>query len=133
MVWKTVNGDADKVKMRIYKNDWMQARRRGFIEKMGPCLFCGETEYEKMAIHNIDPSIKEDHRIWSWKPERIEAELIKCIAMCQPCHNKFHTILKKKQPEHGTNHAYDQYKCRCDECRKAHSEKHKEYKLRKTG
>jgi len=128
MVWKTVDGEKDLVKMRNYQLDWMKDRRKNFIEKMGPCVFCGETEFEKMAIHHLDPNEKIDHKIWSWSPERIESELIKCVSMCQKCHRQFHALLMKKCPEHGTLHAYGQYKCRCEKCREAKAEEARKYR-----
>lgn len=97
------------------------------MAKLGPCHFCGSTE--NIELHHIDPDTKVSHKIWSWRKERLEAELEKCIGICKECHDKFHGLLKRKAIEHGTLHAYDQHKCRCDACRAAAAERRYGYYL----
>jgi hypothetical protein len=109
-----------KEKMKVYQREWVAARRNKYVSELGPCFFCGSNE--NIQIHHVDPEQKESHKIWSWREDRIKAELAKCVPMCDPCHNKFHGLLKRKPLVHGTLHGYQRYKCRCDECKKARSD-----------
>lgn len=110
----------DPVKMREYKREWIANRRQKYMAEYGPCYFCETTE--NLEIHHIDPSEKENHAIWSWSQDRIEAELAKCLILCHKCHAKMHTIMKRRPFEHGTYYAYHVYKCRCVECRAANAQ-----------
>ena len=107
-------------RMKSYQRKWIAGRKEYYKTKMGPCLFC-DTE-ENIEIHHLDPSRKESHKIFSWREDRIEAELKQCIALCKGCHKKFHDLLKRKPLEHGTLHGYQSYGCRCVECKKARSD-----------
>lgn len=102
---------------RQYQRDWINARKKSFLKRMGPCVFCGTSE--NIEIHHIDPERKGSHRIWSWSRDRILEELKSCVPLCRNCHVKFHALQKRKPLVHGTVHAYDQYACRCDECKSA--------------
>jgi len=102
---------------REFQRKWISERRQKYIDEMGPCFFCGTTE--DIQIHHIDPEEKETHRIWSWSDTRIRTELKKCVPLCRSCHNKLHGIYRRRPLVHGTAHAYRNYFCRCDQCRKA--------------
>jgi len=104
-------------KKKDYQLKWIKARRKKYLDQMGPCFFCGSSE--NIEFHHIDPTKKESHKIWSWSDDRIQAELKQCIPLCNKCHIKFHSILKQKPLLHGTLHAYQKYKCRCKYCRLA--------------
>lgn len=95
---------------------------------MGCCFFCGSLD--KIEIHHLNPAEKESHHIWSWSDERIDMELRKCIAMCHSCHVRFHAILKMKPIPHGHDSAY-RIGCRCEDCRKAHTEQRMEDRRRR--
>lgn len=106
--------------LKNYQKEWVADRQRIYKELMGGCLFCGSLE--KIEIHHIDPDKKDEHRIWSWREDRLLAELRQCVAMCHGCHKKFHGLLKRKPLEHGTLHGYQVYGCRCLECKAARTE-----------
>jgi hypothetical protein len=42
--------------------------------------------HEAPENDHVDPSKKTSHSIWSWSPERREAEIAKCQVLCRPCH-----------------------------------------------
>src|SRR5262245_53788948 len=73
----------DKVKQRAYQAQWMRKRRADYLADKA-CVVCGSTE--DLQIDHIDPSQKIDHRIWSWRKERREAELAKCEVLCHRHH-----------------------------------------------
>lgn len=91
------------------------------------CAFCGSTH--KLELHHIDKSKKESHHIWSWSPEHREAELAKCIVLCQNCHRELHAEERRRKPVHGSASAYRRG-CRCKLCRKNHSIRMKDYQRR---
>ena len=102
----------DNVKQRKYQLNWMHKRREVFFTGK-VCLRCGEADTKKLVLHHTDPTVKEDHRIWSWSDERRTKELEKCIVLCRSCHGKIHTRHLRK---HGTRSRY-QAGCRCEACR----------------
>ncbi|QBZ72742.1 HNH endonuclease [Gordonia phage GodonK] len=73
----------DPDKQRQYQREW-RARRRDewFADKV--CVDCNTTE--NLQLDHVDPSLKIDHRIWSWSAARREAELAKCVVRCHDCH-----------------------------------------------
>jgi len=121
--------DNRKEYMQVYQLEWVKKRREKYLKKYGPCYFCESSD--NLEIHHVDPSEKESNHIFSWKPERIEAELAKCIILCHNCHVKMHTLMKRKPFKHGTYYTYHVYKCRCKECRKANADYAMELKRRK--
>src|SRR5262249_42011780 len=44
----------------------------------------------KLEFHHFDPFDKISHRVWSWAPAKRDAELAKCIILCQRCHVQRH-------------------------------------------
>ena len=116
----------DKNKQRSYQKTWIRTRRDEYF-KNKKCEWCGSVT--RMEIHHEDPKDKIAHAIWSWKKERRDAELAKCIVLCQKCHRAFH---HPPMPLiHGTCNAYREKKCRCKECREWRHNNYLDYKNRK--
>lgn len=58
------------------------------------CVLCGEKHPACLEAHHRIPSEKE-HRLWEWRhrglaPEKVRAELEKCVCICSNCHRKLH-------------------------------------------
>src|ERR1700738_5295764 len=69
-----------------YQREWYAKRRAHYIEQHGgKCVKCGSTN--KLEFDHKDPRDKVSHKIWSWKIDRIEAELAKCQLLCITCHH----------------------------------------------
>jgi hypothetical protein len=86
--------------------------RIAWFSTHGPCFECGT--WANLELHHVDPSTKVDHKVWSWSPERREAELAKCVACCHTCHKEITEILLRVG--HGHIATY-QRGCRCDLCK----------------
>ena len=108
-----------------YQLSWMAKRKQEYMNKYGPCIFCGTSG--KLEIHHVDADQKVSHKIWSWSKERIEHELLGCVIICRDCHIKFHS-LEKRKVEHGKLNTYEKYKCRCPKCRAVKSEAMRKYR-----
>jgi hypothetical protein len=81
---------ADARLQRLFQRDWCRNRRAKAVElKGGKCKRCKATS--NLEFHHRNPEEKEDHRIWSWKWERILAEIAKCDLLCTDCHSKHTT------------------------------------------
>ncbi len=106
----------DKEKLKVFQRNWISDRKEKYISDLGPCIFCGTLK--NIEIHHIDPTQKESHRIWSWREDRLKAELKQCIPMCHDCHKKFHDLMKRKPLVHGTVNGF-WMGCRCKECTEA--------------
>ena len=117
MTWTSLPPEQNKVKIQDYQRKWRSDRRQHYMDKLGPCYFCGTMGNRE--IHHVDPSEKDSHKIWSWKPERIEKELLKCIVLCRDCHIKLHKLMRRNPLVHGTLYGYQVYKCRCPLCTEA--------------
>lgn len=80
----------DKLKQRALQLKYIQSRREKWIaDHGGKCSYCRSTT--SLEIDHIDPKSKKrrgDHRVWSWKKEKMEAELRKCQILCKRCHAK---------------------------------------------
>ena len=98
----------DKRKQIEYQRQWREKRRAKYLNGR-VCESCGREV--NLELNHTDPDTKESHRIWSWKIERLEAELEKCIVLCKPCHGKAH-----RTAEHGSRTRYEQHGCRCAVC-----------------
>lgn len=85
----------DKDRQREYKRLWLRKRRQEYLDGY-VCFHCGTDE--DLQIHHVDPADKEDHRIWGWSRQRLEAELEKCIVLCVDCHRKVHYELDDIKP-----------------------------------
>lgn len=69
---------------RKYQREWIRKRRQEYL-KGKVCRDCEGTE--ALELHHVDPATKVSHRIWSWRKERREAELAKCVVLCRDCHD----------------------------------------------
>ena len=106
-------GYSDPAYMRAYQAEWKKRRREEWLKEHGPCSKCGSGS--QLNVHHIDPSIKFTHKIWTYSKEKREAELAKCIVLCDPCHREHHM---PEELVHGHN-GYCRG-CRCDVCREGH-------------
>ena len=69
---------------RKYQREWLAKRRADWFAENGPCVDCGS--WNELELDHVKPSQKVEHRIWSWKQSRRDAELAKCVVRCCPCH-----------------------------------------------
>lgn len=69
-----------------YQARWAKKHRQEWIAENGPCRFCGS--WDRLEVDHIDPTQKVTHAVWSWAPERRDAELAKCQVLCRACHSK---------------------------------------------
>jgi len=76
----------DKQKQIEWQVQWMRKRRENWLLENGPCAKCSLCI--NLEVDHIDPSEKEDHRIWSWSKERRDRELEKCQVLCHECHKE---------------------------------------------
>lgn len=90
------------------------SRRQEWFYVNGPCVICGS--WDKLELDHINPSDKISHKIWSWRSDKREAELLKCQVLCQKCHINKSAEEKRRDPIHGSASAYRRG-CRCDTCR----------------
>lgn len=98
----------------------------------GKCLECGTTD--RLEFDHIDPTTKlyTISAIYHYKLETLLTEIKKCQLLCKDCHIEKNireqTGRKPDKPErHGTHNSYQIDGCRCDICKKFHSEYRKEY------
>jgi hypothetical protein len=66
-------------------------RRQEWLSKNGPCVDCGS--WENLEVDHVDPSTKDPRLrkgsgsvIFTWKAEKREKELAKCVVRCHECH-----------------------------------------------
>ena len=121
-------GFKDPLEQRKYQREWRAARRSQWFEENGPCKRCGSTI--DLELDHIESTTKVSHKIWSWAAPRQLAELAKCQVLCRHCH-----LAKSRemgeQPAavtHGNARMYEQLGCRCDLCRKAHTDTQRVWK-----
>lgn len=112
-------GYADPDKQREFARNWRAGRRKEWFDDNGPCRRCWGTE--RLQVYYPDQSEKVEHRIWTWKKERRNEELKKCIILCQECWYKIRKYRYTSERVHGTALMYDKGGCRCQECRDAHA------------
>ena len=111
---------SDPDQRRKYSREWKSARRSEFFAGKS-CIDCGSTE--ELELDHIDPTEKDDHKIWTWSAARRAVEIAKCEIRCRACHIERHAKQKRKLTVHGTAAAYRRRNgCRCDLCRAAHRE-----------
>ena len=111
-------GYKDPQKQREYARRWMAERRASFF-KDKVCVTCGAND--RLELDHIDPSLKEDHKIWSWSEQRRNEELAKCQVLCHGCHlqKTIKQLVRSHSPIHGTHNEYAAHKCRCELCTEA--------------
>jgi hypothetical protein len=115
--------------MREYMRKYSMKRRDKVIKLLGgQCTKCGSTE--DLQVHHVDPSTKEFTLASRWhrKWVEIEAELPKCILLCENCHRDIH---RSKYP-HGTPQKY-WAGCHCKPCTAANTKHSREYKAKRRG
>jgi len=105
----------------------MAERRFVWLNANGPCVKCGSDE--DLEVDHIDPSLKIDHKVWSWSDVRRSAELAKCQVLCHKCHAR-KTAASRPQKQHGTHSMYTSG-CRCQPCRDGHAALKRDYLKRK--
>lgn len=66
------------------QREWCAKRRAKWLTENGPCVRCGRAT--DLQVDHRDPGKKISHRIWSWAPARLAAELAKCQVLCGVCH-----------------------------------------------
>lgn len=122
---------ASRSAQRDYQRRWV-ARRRALFFKGKRCEWCGSGDF--LELHHRDPSRKVHHAIWSWGEKRREAEIAKCIVICQACHQRAHAEARRVEAELrnpcGTWQAYKRG-CRCEACRAANREYNRAHPLRR--
>lgn len=104
--------------------EWVKRRRADYFTGK-QCAWCGSAD--NLQLHHLDRLTKVHHCIWSWSAERREAEIAKCIVLCESCHRKHHAEEMRKPLEHGTYNAYQSYGCRCAVCRRGNTERHRQW------
>lgn len=77
---------SDKDKQRAYQKNWIQSRRREWIDENGPCSCGSDIDLE---VDHIDPSTKSmnPNAIWSRTESARLKELAKCQVLCKICHD----------------------------------------------
>ena len=110
----------NKEYMREYQRNWMQSRRQAWIDENGPCKKCGT--WDNLEVDHIDPKLKtlRASSLWSRTKEVRDKELANCQVLCKSCHLQ-KTLAERPPAVHGTVTMYDDYKCRCDDCKAAKS------------
>lgn len=112
-----------------------EARRIEALAALGGrCVRCWSDE--DLHFDHIDPATKcyDIGNILVYRKETLDAELAKCQLLCGQCHRD-KTIEKreysKSTPRHGSAYLYNEFKCRCEECRAWKREYDQGYRARK--
>lgn len=93
----------------LRKNDRRRKEARNLVSEFKSqfgCSMCPETDQACLDFHHTDPlnktvSIANMFRM-GWGPQKMIAELKKCIVMCSNCHRKLHrdqNILERAEGE----------------------------------
>lgn len=110
----------DKIARNEYSKKWVAKRRADFF--MGKsCVICGSVD--GLQLDHINRFEKTSHRIWSWAESKRLAEISKCQVLCTECH-KVKTSSEVWKPITHNDSGYSRG-CRCELCKKAHSERMK--------
>ncbi len=116
--------------MRKYLLEKYYRRKAEAISALGgSCVRCGSTE--DLHFDHIDPTLKEHDlgKSFSGLAEvKLQAELLKCQLLCQPCH------AQKTREDHGQENGRETHGtltscryCKCDLCRGAKNEWNRKY------
>lgn len=130
----THNKDKEKYNeyMRVYIKDRIAKRIVAAQHQLGgKCVKCGATE--NLEFDHIIPANKsfEISGGGTFSEKRWQEELKKCQLLCKPCHQQ-KTLIDLGQDDvkggqiHGTLSSY-RY-CKCDACKKAHTDYCREWK-----
>lgn len=90
-------------------------RRETWFITNGPCTFCGS--WEQLELDHVNKHEKESHNVWSWSKDKQEKELAKCRVLCRTCHTHRHQWPMFAKMKHGTATMYNNWGCRCVECK----------------
>lgn len=77
---------ATREEQNKYQLEWIRKRKEEWFSKNGPCVDCGT--WENLQLDHVDPSQKVTHNVWSWRKDRRDAELAKCVVRCKTDHDK---------------------------------------------
>jgi len=96
----------------------MRSRREAWINENGPCKKCGSSE--NLEVDHIKRELKTMHTasIWGRREEARKKELANCQVLCKSCHLE-KTLSEMPRASHGSVTMYEDYRCRCDDCRAA--------------
>ena len=104
----------DKAKQREYQKRYYEKNKKYYQGKAAerkkaikawfqeykathPCTHCGESAWQCLDFHHVDPSQKETTLYKAlqqcWSIERIMNEMAKCVVLCATCHRKVHAGL----------------------------------------
>lgn len=117
--------------MRKYMLARYHERRKQAVEKLGgKCIDCGTTE--DLEFDHADSKTKEFNvaKIWSYKQERFEAELSKCVLRCHKCHVEKSRQYDWRIVDHGGG-VSGKNRCKCELCKAKKSEYNRKYKQNK--
>ena len=72
-----------------------QKKRDEFLNQYKtPCIKCGEARLSAIVFHHIDPNTKSfcvgGGALGKHSKEEVEAEIKKCVCLCENCHREFH-------------------------------------------
>jgi 5-methylcytosine-specific restriction endonuclease McrA len=119
----------DKKAHSRYCAEKCKQKRQFWLDVNGPCVRCGSSV--DLEVDHINPSEKDDHKIWSWTPVRRDAELVKCQVLCHKCHaEKTRGDGSHGETNHGKLGMYQKNGCRCLRCCLAKSEEKSHYDYR---
>lgn len=114
--------------MRKYMLARYHARREEAIRKLGgKCIDCGTSD--DLEFDHADSQTKEHDlaKIWSYKQEKFDAELSKCVIRCHVCHVEKSRQYDWHRVDHGGGMT-GKRGCKCEPCRKRKAEYSRNYK-----
>jgi hypothetical protein len=85
-----------EVKQKLSEQSKLRRERnKNFVlEKMTPCISCGESDPVVIDFHHLDGSQKDkgisQMMNSSYSLNKIEEEISKCVCLCSNCHRKVH-------------------------------------------
>lgn len=113
---------------RAYQRAWQAARRAEWFAGRA-CVDCGSTT--DLELDHVDCRTKVHHAVWSWRRERREAELAKCVARCHDCHVAKTVRAGDQRGGIPLPHGHQMYShrgCRCDVCKSDHARVNREWR-----
>lgn len=113
-------------KKRAADNLRYAKRREKIITFLGgKCIICGSTV--NLDIDHIDKANKSFSisKFYNYRWEFLLAELVKCQLLCKE-HHKEKNKIDNGEAKHGSLTMYSHYRCRCDPCKSAWNDWHRE-------